>query len=408
VRLPVAESEYKNGAFIKRLEYPLPSVKCSVDGIVIEERGVSEGRFEITNDGGGSLSGKITSNSRAVAFTPENFSGNKTIITYRADLKGLSSGEEINTHAIITTDGGELILPVTLRSVPAALITKETPVEPSHTLRNLGDFAAYAQRYTSSAAKLFIRNEFGDWLDNIKYGFIGMYAHLKNGTDVIRSLDDFLLFNGLKERSVLILPEPEISVSLPFNRKETVAGEINVIRNGWGYLAVDMRIFPETRWISLYKNKLTASDFDDAGGACVDFFVDASKVRGDYGFAKIIFESEGVPVGKVGVTAKATAAFAAYLSKQGFGYEDTGYIEVENNTGSEIYVDVAADSDYLKVGDRYRVRERAARIPFTVKAGAIAKITGGVINGRIRLGANIKTIGIKTIDLPFIIARMIE
>jgi hypothetical protein len=137
----------------------------------------------------------------------------------------------------------------------------------------------------------------------------------------------------------------------------------------------------------------------------VDFIVNPKLLKKPVETAALVFAENNGESMVVTVTARKAKPYNAYLNKTAYTADDAGFIVIENPMGTEIIFDVATDCPYVRIEERYRVREKSAKIPFSVKGGMKAGRDlkrNGYIGGKITLYGN------KThMELAFVIANPI-
>lgn len=349
---------------IEQLEYPLPTIKADVDKLYIEASGSFEGSFWIRNAGGSELNGRITSNSRGLKFLPQNFNGNKIEIKYKFNLDIYKKGDIIQTSALIMSNGGEVIIPVTIHIIAPAVKTKD-----GDKITSLKDFLFYAKKDPLESRRLFSQKEFMMWLLSINYENMDMYEHFNKDPNKERAVDNFLVFNGLKNRAELTLIENKINISIKPFENDPVTGVIPIKLKGWGFIDADVVCQNSLPWLRLMTNKITASDFDENGFFEASFIIypNLIKKRTVSEKVKLVHKDEE----EVYISVCREHALNIRLDKNSYSNEDSGKIIVTNNTFKDLMLEIYPKDSFLRFeGKRYLVGANA-EIPFSIKFSAL-------------------------------------
>ncbi|GHU52198.1 hypothetical protein AGMMS49975_07510 [Clostridia bacterium] len=343
-------------------ETPLPSLKISVSRIDIETSGVSSGKFIIKNEGGGVLRGKILSNSDAVRFSPETFEGNSAVVTYTAELDVYKAGDIIKSAVVITGNGGEKSLPITIKVCPFYLETKS-----GERLSSIKDFFKHAQADIENAKNLFVSDDFPKWLGAISYPYIDSYAEIAKDPDITRALDNFFISNRLKAHAYVVPSENIISVTANPYTNEIVRGRIVFQKQLRGFLNVKLLKKHNAPWLTLDKENLTAEDFDYASFADVEYTVDPTRIRSSYSFEEV--EAGG---SSVKFYVKRLEPFNAYLIKESFHMNERGYIAFDSRVSRKVLVEITTNEPALRFDAfKYELEASSMKMPFVIKLSGV-------------------------------------
>jgi hypothetical protein len=350
---------------LTQLEYPQPKLKLSVKAIDIETPAGYEGAFTITNAGGSELEGEIHLDAKSVVFYPSKFKGNHTEITYSLNLDSYKPGDVLRRDALIHSNGGELLLPITIRITPPEIKTKE-----GHGISSLEDFYEYAGQSPIAARQLFNQWEFADWLSGQGYSQMELYEKFASDPNKERAVDNFLTVNGIKEKSRVFSEQRAVSVRIPPGQTEMLKGEISFTKPTPGYAEVRLSVTEGAAWLSLGKDRLTSADFNAEGRASMPFVIMSSVLtlglKNRYNIGYINAESEN-EVGGTYVIAISERPFKAELCGTRYKSEDGGILKVRNATGRDMMLEVtSADKNIRFAGTKYLIG-KYAEIPFTVK-----------------------------------------
>ncbi|MDR1530944.1 MAG: DUF5717 family protein [Clostridiales bacterium] len=354
---------------IERFEYPLPVLKTSAEKITIETSGACRGNFTISNGGGGLLSGVITSNSRAVRFRPEEFTGNDSRIEYSLALETFKNGDIINTDAVIQTNGGEKVIPVCIKIVP-----QEIHLEDGGRITGLNDFLAFAKRNTAAARDLFVSAEFMMWLTATGCAYMDLYDRLSRDSDKDRGLENFLILSKLKTKVRITTDEPEAEFLIePLAAGAGASGGggtsaglregfFTLKKSDWGFVDEPVQVRYKSKWLTLEKERVRSEDFDENALARLRFLVDSSKIH-----SPVVSDVISAGDAALRVTVKRRPYMSVYLSKEYMGLDDEGGVRILNYTGKDIMVEIETRDNFIKFEGRRYLVSKYAEIPFKVK-----------------------------------------
>jgi len=342
-------------------EYPLPELGLDIERIETEAAENIRGGFVIRNRGGGALSGVILSNSKAVSFSPDEFSGKKTVVAYSINISQYKPGDELRTSAVIMSNGGEKTLPVSVKIIPARIETKE-----GESLSSLADFSEYSETHPVSARQLFMSVEFENWLSVINYPHMDSYGEFTRDADKERALDNFLIVSGLKDKSRAVPRVKQIVAEVnPFERGPHT-GDISVVRSGRGYLDCAVSLKRGAKWLKMGKDRLAGRDFDVNGRASLSYYISPVFLTASICGEKIIIGDE-----TVSIYARALPPVSVRLSRDNYGIGDSGTVNIKNNTGRDLTIEISPDDNMLRFeGKRYFIG-KYAEIPFDIRLSAL-------------------------------------
>ncbi|MDR1560611.1 MAG: DUF5717 family protein, partial [Clostridiales bacterium] len=291
---------------LAQFEYPLPELSADIDEIEAETHSVYEGSFFIRNTGGGRLSGRITPRNACAEFTPTEFDGPRRVY-YRISAEGYSAGDVIRTGAVLTSNGGEKYIPITLTITAASIQTDE-----GVTITTMRSFADYARRYPDSAADLLNTLDFRRLLQRNRFEFMNAYEHILSDKDRPRALECLLRLSGLKKAAKINALQKHTEVRLnPFQR-EVYFGRIPIQKEGWGY--IEDKVFAKngSRWLKPLST--VASALEESG--MFNFSIDPSKLPGRYASDSLVFAEN--PEAEAVITAIRQPYFKARTNKESY------------------------------------------------------------------------------------------
>jgi len=345
-----------------RFEYPLPAASISVDAFNIETNDNYNSSFVIRNTGGGNLNGKILSRCPGLTFTPSEWEGNRQTITYTfsASDAGLTTGETIQGHVIVSTNGGETKIPVTARLTAMSISTAE-----GFTIANLQDFFEYAKIYPAQARRLFVDSEFYMLLLGIGYKYMELYESLHKDSNRERAMDNFFILSGLKGKTNLSVNDTRLEFAQKPGDSEVIHGSIKVQKSDMGYIDSPIFLQCNSPWLTCYASRLIQSDFDESHTASVNFSIDPRKIATTYA-------RETVEIGTqtTEIIYRKISPVIARINRISLRYEDKGTLEIINNTGMDIKVEIFCRDSYVRFSARSYIVGAYTEIPFTIKLSA--------------------------------------
>jgi len=345
-----------------RFEYPLPKLSVGIDLLDIETKDIHDGSFEVRNTGGGVLEGFIHSRTPGLTFAPTQWISNKQAISYTFNVAkaGLVAGQTLKSHVYISTNGGEVDIPVTARLVKMSIIT-----DGGHTLTNLQDFYEYAKVYPTQARRLFVDSEFYMLLLAMGYEFMEIYESLHKDSNRERALDNFFILSGLKNKTTAIIEQTSLQFIQNTYDMDKLHGYIEVKKSDEGYVDIPIIKQNNASWLDFYANKISSADFDDDFVANVNFSITPGEVHGSYA-REIVHIGENT----VEIVYHRRKPLVARLNRAAFRYEDSGVVEIANNTGKDLRIELSCKESYVRFSARSYLVSSSGEIPFGIKLSA--------------------------------------
>lgn len=350
-----------------RFEYPLPVLSVSTDMLMIETKDRGEGRFTVKNTGGSTLAGRILSRARGITFEPGEWEGNEATITYRfmpEASDGWKPGDVLDTCAIISSNGGEKKIQITVRLTKMAIATDE-----GITIANIRDFYDYASAYPAQARRLFVDSEFYMLLLATGFEYMEAYELLHKDMNRDRALDNFFILAGLKKKTVLSIPQRHIEFVRKPNETAMIYGSFLVQKNDAGFLEAPLTPQTGASWLALSAERLITSDFNEANTAMVKFSIDPLRIKGRYAEETVAVGSPE-PENHVALVFKRRAAFMARLGKEAYRFEDHGFIDIVNHTGGDLLLELFCGDAFVRFAARKYPAGEHLEIPFDIKLSA--------------------------------------
>jgi len=342
-----------------RFEYPLPALSISVSELNIETKDTYNGSFTIKNTGGGNLNGKILSRCPGLTFALSEWDGNRQTITYTFSAldAGLTTGESVQGHAIVSTNGGEVEIPVTARLTKMSIATAE-----GFTIANLQDFFEYSKTHPAQARRLFVDSEFYMLLLGIGYEYMEVYESLHKDSNRERAMDNFFILSGLKGKTGMSVSDTSLEFTQKWDDNEVIHGSIEVQKSDTGYIELPISTRGNSPWLTCYASKLIQSDFDENLTASINFSIDPRKITIPYTRDVVTIGTETTEI-----IYRKTAPIIARINRTSLRYEDKGTLEITNNTGMDIKAEIFCPDSYVRFSARSYIIGAYAEIPFTIR-----------------------------------------
>lgn len=370
--------------YTKIFERPAPIVSC--DQRLIEGScapGFFHDYFIVKNIGGGNLEGDVFAQSSFVSFSSQVIEGNDVIIEYEIDLNHLKPGDVFKSQIVLTTSGGQLVIPVTIQISNYSLYCGLVKVN------SLYDFCTCVEAIPEEASKLFVSEEFEKWLVHSKCPHMQFYHKLLEDGVGMREMDSFLTLCGAKEKARVRIKKKHQEIRGTYDQ-EVLRGNVPMAAVTWGYFEYQVRKKSDAPWLVLSKDRLTNSDFV-GGKALYDFSINMAMIESPKVFETIVFERNGERE-EVKITVYRPKLFTAALSRLSYGNEDSGYLIIDNHTGKDGMMEITTSEKFVRFrGEKYLV-EKHTVIPFEIK-----------VNSFLNLGIGKKPINSATINCRTVI-----
>jgi len=350
-----------------RFDFPLPRLDISTSFIDIETNDKHEGSLTIKNAGGGTLSGQVLSRCAGLVFSPAEWVGNTQTIayTFKAADAGLTTGQSIESHVYISSNGGEQKLPVTAKLTKMSIVTAE-----GFAIANLQEFYEYANSYPAQARRLFVDSEFYMLLLAIGYEYMEVYESLHKDANRERALDNFFILSGLKGKTTFSVEDTGLKFVQNPNDNDLLYGHITVQKSDNGYVEAPITIKDNSPWLNFYASKLVQSDFKETLGTMVNFSIDPMQVTGAYARELVTIGAQPCEENTVEIEYRRATPVVSQLNRAAYGYEDKGVIQVTNNTGKDIKVEIHCPESYVRFSARSYLVGEYGEIPFDIKLSA--------------------------------------
>ena len=349
---------------LAHLEYPVPKIALSSDRIDAQGADFVEGSFEVFNIGEGELEGRVDSTVDFLSFPADTFMGNKVNIDYSLNLEGLSG--EHKAAAVITSNGGEKVVTFDVKVNPPAIVRGDAKIA------TLEHFMDYLRKNPVDGRRLFGQKDFMIWLFSMGYPSMDIYERLAADPNKERAVDNFLIFNSLKNKASIVAEQSDIVANIGYG--ESVAtGGMRVRKTTWGYAEADLNVRQGAGWLKVTKSRVTTADFDDDNTAEIDYIIMADEIkRRDVAFVDMATDCGRVR--SIRVQCNISGAFEARLDREAYYFEDRGKLFLHNNTGKDLMIDIYCENFLKFQAQRYFIG-KYAEIDFQIKFSSLKAAT---------------------------------
>ena len=238
--------------------------------------------FAVENDAKKKMKGFVYSTSPRLTPDAEEFSGAEITVSYRADARGLSAGDELEGALCLCTDIGELEVPVRI-AIAAGKETKGAVKEtrPQSWDRVLDGLVRRAKSDFSRGLEYFKSQEFEEALKKAPVSVRTLHAALTEKETSLRSLEEFLIGCGKKEPVELSLDKTEAVFKRP---DATVLETVTVSRSTWGYL--EFKVDSDARFLRPEKRSANTAQFAGSEYA-LRYIIDTNFLHAGKNFARL-------------------------------------------------------------------------------------------------------------------------
>lgn len=350
------EKEYGD----ERYEVPLPQIRSDIGKIRVSvgATGTYSGAFHIQNTGGSTLRGRVWSKTEHVVFQPMEWEGNMQVMRYRINGEGLQVGSRIESTAIISSNGGEISIPIEITVTPPALY-----IDDEKALHSLKDFAAYANSDFQQAKEVFLSPSFLQWLrQNGEEKWMPIYEHLLVDANKERVLENFLVLTGWKQRPKLTLEDGVIQTPVLPNEKKVLKKSVKIKKAGAGF--TEGKVSANAPWIKVSVEEFQTRDFveDDL---LIPFEIVTKALPGRHNIGALEITSDDQTLGAEIVVTR-LPWLEIKLSRPSFRLEDKGHVIVENHTGEDLMLEIQPEEKWIQFQAKKYFISRHAEIPFEV------------------------------------------
>ena len=341
------------------LEYPLPRLSVVSCDLTIDES-TRKAMIKLKNVAGGTLVGKIVSSAKCLKFEPEEWSGNRAeivcVFSFLLEDKWYP-GDTRSFRAVVKSNGGEEVLQITARLAKMSIRTKS-----NSSIATLADFFAYAQvAEVAEIAAIFTSPEFAKLLTVANFPYIDVYKTLITQSDLPKALDDFFILAGLKKHTDIFVAKNEIEHNSIDNGM--IQANFIVEKSDAGH--VDAKIvtsFPKSHWLTI---KTKTVKFNE-NKAEIRYAIDPLLITNRYVRERIIIQTPARCL-PINIVFKRSSPFTAVLNRQGFTYNDNGFVTITTPLKRPLKIHILSNSSFVRFYQLEYSVDGEIKIPFTIK-----------------------------------------
>jgi hypothetical protein len=349
---------------LAHLEHPAPKIALSADRFDAHGAELVEGSFEVFNIGEGRLEGRIDATVDFLSFPTDTFEGNKVNIDYSFNLEGMSGEHKVT--AIITSNGGEKIVTFDVKVNPPAILRGDAKIA------TLEHFVDYLRKNPVDGRRLFGQKDFMIWLFNMGYPSMDIYERFTADPIKERAADNFLIFNGLKNKASIVPEQTDIVVNIGHG-ESVVTGGLRLRKTTWGYAEANLNVGRGYDWLKITKSHVSAADFGEDNTAEVDYIIMADELK-RRDVAVVDVTSDSGTKGSIRLQCNISGAFEARLDREIYLFEDKGKLFLHNNTGRDLMIDIYCENFVRFEAQRYFIG-KYAEIDFQIKFSSLKAAT---------------------------------
>lgn len=199
-------------------------------------------------------------------------------INYSVDDYNFKVGEELSGDFVVVAVGYEKYIPFTITYCKQPLMTSTGEI------KELKDYADFAQNRFSEAVSLFYSDRFGAFIEGLDKRTRLLYRGFKSAPISAINVDEFLVSCGFKEKMTFDLEE---RCDKYYEINENVKGEIELSRSTWGY--IDIEVSCDADFVSIDRTHIT-NDFFLGSIFTLNYYVHKEKMHAGTNYAKISFD----------------------------------------------------------------------------------------------------------------------
>jgi len=222
------------------------------------------------------------------------------------------------------------------------------------------DFYKYYLVEPNECKKIFVKYDFLLWLQNIKYKHIKIYEKFKSDENLNRGIDNFFVFNKIKENAKIYLLEENMQIKINPFVKEDYKGEFLLIKDGEGYICEE--IVTNVPWIHISKKIINTNDFKLQNELKIEFTIDKNilQKKSEYGEINILGQIQKINIQVV------TLNFLEVELKY-FNETSKNIIYLKNNTKNSLNIEIKTLDDFVKFEKEiYTIEEEKEEVPFDI------------------------------------------
>lgn len=239
---------------------------------------VCEGSFHVYSAKETFTRGFVSSTDMRMECLTSEFTGSREEIFYRFHGEKLQEGDVVKGNFCIVSNQGEYYLPFVVS------VEHSTPTASIGNIKNLFHFTNLAKTNWKEAVELFYAPEFVKVFEGTDRQFLDCYRGLSVYPGNEQNVEEFLIRINKKQKTGFVVREDEIFMELDTVCVDVPEAELNIMRNGWGYTALQIEC--EGEFVFTQKEFLGDEDF--IGNHCkLPVFIDARLCRQGTNYGRI-------------------------------------------------------------------------------------------------------------------------
>ncbi len=247
--------------------------------MLIGEGEVYRGFFTIRNKKDGPIRGLPYASSYRIQFKNPGFDTNPVVVEFTYDGQGLKPGHVEQGKITVVCTGGEFELSFT------AIIERPYVLTPYGKVQSTDDFRKLAIKDYTEAVRLFRSKEFYEILKYEDERTFYLYDNMRKWSLGEQALEEFLVGTKQKECIFLTLQGEGMLYEDVY---ESAKGVIQVVKNTWGYMPVEVQI--DGNFLQVNKTGFTTEDFV-GNNYELEYFVRPDRLHGGRNFGRIALKT---------------------------------------------------------------------------------------------------------------------
>lgn len=230
----------------------IPDIDISVSNLELSVRvnEILSGCFVLESKNGVLIKGTVTSSFYRMKCLPVTWQGNKMIVTYECNAKGLQEGYTFRGHFALLTNAGEFTIPYYVVVETEQILSSMGPIT------NLFHFTNLATENWQEAFRVFQAPAFRYIFRNNDQRFETLYEVLTSESYTEQKMEEFLIGINKKTPVTLLTDSKEQTITFTESQQQE---EIELLKKGWGYVAVTVAC--DAPFIQCSKHTLYSEDF---------------------------------------------------------------------------------------------------------------------------------------------------
>jgi len=245
-RIREGNFDYENGTL---------DFSCSKIELTLPKESIYEGSFHIISGPSKFTFGYVVSSDLRMECLTEEFSGSNAEIAYRFNGAHSEEGDVIKGSFYVCSSQGEYYLPY-------VIVIEHTVMDSSvGNIKNLFHFTNLAKSSWREAVDLFYSEEFVNIFTGSDVMYLDSYRALSANSGNEQNVEEFLIHIKKKQKVEYFITKNRIEIIRPTRDSSDAVteAEIEINKNGWGYIALNIEC--EGEFIFTEKDFISGDDF---------------------------------------------------------------------------------------------------------------------------------------------------